>query len=265
MCAAGDSAQRAIAIVWSAEPNAYPAHRDELQRRPKQQRRLVFRLTHPPGVRRHVPYTGHQRARAPRRADRRRRHLRHRRGALPHARSTPTRRSRSSRRATPSAAPGTCSATPASAPTPTCTPSATSSSRGRTRRRSPAPTRSWTTCARRRCENGIDEQDPLPPQGAPRGLVERRGRWTRRGRAHRHRRAADDQLRLAVLRRRLLPLRRGLHAPSSRAVSGSAARSCTRSTGPRTSTTRGKRVVVIGSGATAVTLVPALAAAARRT
>ena len=36
-------------------------------------------------------------------------------------------------------------------------------------------------------------------------------------------------------------------------------RSCTRSTGPRTSTTTGKRVVVIGSGATAVTLVPALA------
>ena len=35
--------------------------------------------------------------------------------------------------------------------------------------------------------------------------------------------------------------------------------SSTRSTGPRTSTTTGKRVVVIGSGATAVTLVPELA------
>ena len=33
-----------------------------------------------------------------------------------------------------------------------------------------------------------------------------------RDRAHRHRRAADDELRLAVLRRRLLPLRPGLHA-----------------------------------------------------
>ena len=35
--------------------------------------------------------------------------------------------------------------------------------------------------------------------------------------------------------------------------------SCTRSSGPRTSTTAGKRVVVIGSGATAVTLIPAMA------
>jgi monooxygenase len=36
--------------------------------------------------------------------------------------------------------------------------------------------------------------------------------------------------------------------------------SCTRSTGPRTLDYRGKRVVVIGSGATAMTLVPAMAA-----
>ncbi len=36
--------------------------------------------------------------------------------------------------------------------------------------------------------------------------------------------------------------------------------SCTRSSGPRTSTYAGKRVVVIGSGATAMTLVPAMAA-----
>ena len=35
--------------------------------------------------------------------------------------------------------------------------------------------------------------------------------------------------------------------------------SCTRSTGLRTSTTPAKRVVVIGSGATAITLVPAMA------
>ena len=40
----------------------------------------------------------------------------------------------------------------------------------------------------------------------------------------------------------------------------SPAPSCTRSTGPRTSTTQGKKVVVIGSGATAVTLIPALIA-----
>ncbi len=49
---------------------------------------------------------------------------------------------------------------------------------------------------------------------------------------------------------------------SSRAPTASRARSCTRSTGPRTSTYAGKTVVVIGSGATAVTLVPAMAGTA---
>ena len=48
-------------------------------------------------------------------------------------------------------------------------------------------------------------------------------------------------------------------SPTSRAWTTSAARSSTRSTGPRTSTYAGKRVVVIGSGATAVTLIPSLA------
>ena len=49
------------------------------------------------------------------------------------------------------------------------------------------------------------------------------------------------------------------YSPTSPAPTTSRARSCTRSTGPRTSTTAGKKVVVIGSGATAVTLIPALA------
>ena len=47
--------------------------------------------------------------------------------------------------------------------------------------------------------------------------------------------------------------------PSLPASIGSAARSSIPSSGPTRSTTTGKRVVVIGSGATAVTLVPALA------
>ena len=50
--------------------------------------------------------------------------------------------------------------------------------------------------------------------------------------------------------------------PNSRAANASAARSCIRNIGPRTWTTRGKRVVVIGSGATAVTLIPAMAGTA---
>ena len=54
-------------------------------------------------------------------------------------------------------------------------------------------------------------QDPAPPQGAQCRLVNRRRPVARRDRAHRHRRAADDELRLALLRRRLLPLRPGLH------------------------------------------------------
>ena len=48
-------------------------------------------------------------------------------------------------------------------------------------------------------------------------------------------------------------------SPRFRASSGSQARSSTRSTGPRTCEWAGKQIVVVGSGATAVTLVPALA------
>ena len=62
----------------------------------------------------------------------------------------------------------------------------------------------------------------------------------------------------AVLHR-LLQLRRRAIARRSPARSSSQARSCIRSSGRPTSTTRGKRVLIIGSGATAVTLVPALA------
>ncbi len=57
----------------------------------------------------------------------------------------------------------------------------------------------------------------------------------------------------------LLQLPAGLHARVRGPASDSRARSSIRSSGPRTSTTRGKRVVVIGSGATAMTLVPAMA------
>ena len=62
------------------------------------------------------------------------------------------------------------------------------------------------------------------------------------------------QLQLPVHVQRLLPLRRGLHAglPRHRALRRAA--SCTRSTGRRTSTTPASACVVIGSGATAVTL-----------
>ena len=66
-------------------------------------------------------------------------------------------------------------------------------------------------------------------------------------------------LRLPVHVRRLLPLRRGLHARTSTASSASAAQIVHPQHWPEDLDYAGKRVVVIGSGATAVTLVPAMA------
>ena len=62
---------------------------------------------------------------------------------------------------------------------------------------------------------------------------------------------------------RLLRLRRGSHAAISRHANASAGASCILRNGPMTSTTHEKRVVVIGSGATAMTLVPELAKKSR--
>ena len=72
------------------------------------------------------------------------------------------------------------------------------------------------------------------------------------------RRGRDHRL-VPVRVQRLLQLRRGLFAASSPAPRTSRAPSSIRSTGRRTWTTQGKKIVVIGSGATAVTLIPALA------
>ena len=86
-------------------------------------------------------------------------------------------------------------------------------------------------------------------------------RWTLDPRGHRRRRQRPRRLadlRVPLLLRRLLRLRARRTTRCSRASTTSRATSCTRSSGPRTSTYTGKRVVVIGSGATAVTLVPAL-------
>ena len=82
------------------------------------------------------------------------------------------------------------------------------------------------------------------------------------GRAHRHRRAHRAHVRLPVPVPGLLPLRRGLHAGLARPGETSPGRSCTRSTGRRTWTWRASGSCVIGSGATAVTIVPAIAGTA---
>ena len=75
------------------------------------------------------------------------------------------------------------------------------------------------------------------------------------------RRDPDDHRRLPVVVQRLLRLRRGLHARSSRGRSASRGQVVHPQHWPEDLDYAGKRVVVIGSGATAVTLVPALAAA----
>ena len=191
--------------------------------------------------------------------DRRGRPVRHRRRLPPAGRAARTRPTRSSRPATRSAAPGTCSATPASGPTPTCSPSATPSGRGRDRRPSPTARRSATTSSDTAREYGVDRADPVPPPGGRGRVVERRRRAGRSPPTHRHRRDRGADLLVPVRLLGLLPLRRRATRRRCPGRSGSPGSSCTRSTGPPTSTATGKRVVVIGSGATAVTLVPALA------
>ena len=98
-------------------------------------------------------------------------------------------------------------------------------------------------------------EGPLRRAGRRRLVVERRRDLDRAARA---RRRADD-LRLPVVLQRLLPLRRRLLAR----VRGRRGRSRGAGGAPaavaRGPDYDGKRVVVIGSGATAVTLVPAMA------
>ena len=170
-----------------------------------------------------------------------------------------TRRSRSSRRAERSAGRGTCSASRASARTRTCSRSATRSARGRGA--AIVDGASILDYVRETArEHGIDQQDPLPP---PR----RRGRvvvaTTRAGPSSVERTDTGEtvaaDLRLPVHVHRLLPLRRGLHAGVRRASSASAGEIVHPQFWPEDVDYAGKRVVVIGSGATAVTLVPALA------
>ena len=135
----------------------------------------------------------------------------------------PARRSRSSRRATRSAAPGTCSATRASARTRTCSRSATRSGRGRRPRRSPTGPSILRYVRETAREYGVDEQDPLRPPGRARRVVDA---TTRAGPSTAERTDTGETVQLTCgflfALHRLLPLRRGLHARASRASSASA-------------------------------------------
>ena len=202
----------------------------------------------------------HVTRRARRRPDRRRRPVRHRRGLPPAPRVPRQDRSRSSSRATPSAARGTCSATPASARTPTCSPSATRSSRGRTAKSiADGAVDPRTTSARRRASTASTARSATATGWcAPSGRRET-ARWTVTSTVG----GTDETATMHLL----VPRR------SARATTATTRASPRRSPAATTSPARivhpqhwpedldyaGKRVVVIGSGATAVTLVPAMA------
>ena len=107
-------------------------------------------------------------------------------------------------------------------------------------------------------EHGVEEQDPLPPPGAVGRLVER-GRPLDGDRPpHRHRRDGAAHLLVAVDVLGLLPLRRGLPAEFE-GEEDFAGEVIHPQHWPEDFDATGKRIVVIGSGATAVTLVPSLA------
>ena len=162
-----------------------------------------------------------------------------------------------------SAAPGTCSAIRACAPIRTCTPSATRSAPGPAPRRSPTGRRSSTTCATPPASTASTGRSASATAScAPTGRASD-ARWTVRGGARRRRRAGALQLRLPVHVQRLLRLRRAATRPSFPARERFGGRIVHPQQWPEDLDYAGKRVVVIGSGATAVTLVPAMAAERR--
>ena len=166
------------------------------------------------------------------------------------------RRARDRRRA--SAAPGSRTAIPASAPTATSTPSATASSPGPARR-SPPPPRSCSYMGEVIEENDLGRHIRYRHRIDRAALVERGQSLDHRGHAHATpaRRSASPPASCGCARAttatRRATRRSGRAWPTSRAASS------TRRPGRRTSTTRASSVVVIGSGATAATLIPAIA------
>ena len=105
-------------------------------------------------------------------------------------------------------------------------------------------------------EAGIDEHIRFNHRIVARRLVDRRRPLARHRRAHRHRRDGRAHVRLRVLLQRLLPLRPRLPARLRRAWTASTGTIVHPQAWPEDLDYAGKRVVVIGSGATAVTLDP---------
>ena len=107
-------------------------------------------------------------------------------------------------------------------------------------------------------ENGIERHIRFGLHGGTRRLVERRCRLDGGGRARRQQRDGAHQLQLPLHVQRLLPLRRRLQ-PHFEGIERFAGRIVHPQHWPDDLDYAGKRVVVIGSGATAVTLVPEMA------
>ena len=183
------------------------------------------------------------------------------------ARNAPARPSRSSRPASGSAEPGISSATPASAPTATCTPSATPSSPGaaaqRDRRRRPSILDYVRETAR---EHGVEKQIRFGHRLRRAAWSSAEDLWTLEiERTERSWRPSDRGARPTTLRCRFLSMCSGYyrydrgHAPQFEGMERFRGRIVHPQFWPEDLDYAGKRVAVIGSGATAITLVPAMA------
>ena len=171
--------------------------------------------------------------------------------------STPAAATRSSSGARPAAAPGTSSAIPACAPTPTCSPSATASSRGPARARSPTARRSWPTSARPRPSTASTSTSATTTRSSrPPGTAR-----PPPGRSPPRHRTAATQITASLLWScsGYYDYDEGF-TPTFEGADDFAGRIVHPQHWPEDLDHTGKQVVVIGSGATAVTLVPALAA-----
>ena len=156
----------------------------------------------------------------------------------------------------PSAAPGTCSATPASAPTRTCSPSATRSARGRMRRRSPTARRSSTTSGKphARTASTATSASGIGSSAASWSSADAAGASPRCRRRHSSSFTCNFLFACSGYYRYdhgYLPGIAGIDHFEDRIVHPQH--------WPTDLDYAGKRVVVIGSGATAVTLVPSMA------
>ena len=112
-------------------------------------------------------------------------------------------------------------------------------------------------------EYGIDRQIRFHTKVVGAAWSSAEARWTVTTQNAETGERGTAQLRLAVLRGGLLPLRRGVHPANSRDASGSAGRSSTRSSGRRTSTTRASACWSSAAARPRSRCVPALAATPR--